>query len=84
MISQIFSNFNFNLIPEIILSYQEIFGLILGGFILHWLPDNFKEKYRGWFIKTPLVIKIIIIILVIFIIYQVKDASIQPFIYFKF
>ena len=84
MISKIFSGFNFNLIPEIILSYQEIFGLMLAGFIIHWLPDNFKERYRGWFIKTPLVIKILIIILVVFIIYQVKDASIQPFIYFKF
>mgnify|MGYP002338628980 FL=1 len=84
MISQIFSNFNFNLIPEMILSYQEIFGLMLAGFILHWLPDNFKEKYRGWFIKTPLAIKIIIVVAVVFIIYQVKDASIQPFIYFKF
>jgi D-alanyl-lipoteichoic acid acyltransferase DltB (MBOAT superfamily) len=84
MISQIFTKFNFDLIPKIIASYQEIFGIILIGFILHWLPDNFKEKYRGWFIKTPLAVKIIIVILVVFIIYQVKEAAIQPFIYFKF
>jgi D-alanyl-lipoteichoic acid acyltransferase DltB (MBOAT superfamily) len=84
MISQIFTKFNFDLIPQIIASYQEIFFIILMGFILHWLPDNFKEKYRGWFIKTPLVVKIIIVILVVFIIYQVKEAAIQPFIYFKF
>ncbi len=84
MISQIFTKFNFELIPQIIASYQEIFGIILLGFILHWLPDSFKEKYRGWFIKTPLIIKIIIVILVVFIIYQVKEAAIQPFIYFKF
>jgi len=84
MISQIFSNFNFGLIPEMIASYSEIFGIMLIGFILHWLPDNFKEKYRGWFIKVPLAFKIIIVVLVVFIIYQVKDAAIQPFIYFKF
>jgi D-alanyl-lipoteichoic acid acyltransferase DltB (MBOAT superfamily) len=84
MIAQIFTKFNFDLIPQIIASYQEIFGIIIMGFILHWLPDNLKEKYRGWFIKTPLAVKIIIVILVIFIIYQVKEAAIQPFIYFKF
>ena len=84
MINQIFTKFNFDLIPQIIASYQEIFAIILMGFILHWLPDNFKEKYRGWFIKTPLVVKILIVILVVFIIYQVKEAAIQPFIYFKF
>jgi D-alanyl-lipoteichoic acid acyltransferase DltB (MBOAT superfamily) len=84
MINQIFTKFNFDLIPQIIASYQEIFTIILMGFILHWLPDNFKEKYRGWFIKTPLIVKILIVILVVFIIYQVKEAAIQPFIYFKF
>ena len=84
MIAQIFTNFNVSLIPEMIASYSEIFGIIIIGFVLHWLPDNFKEKYRGWFIKAPLIIKIIIVVLVVFIIYQVKDAAIQPFIYFKF
>lgn len=84
MINQIFTKFNFDLIPQIVASYQEIFAIILMGFILHWLPDNFKEKYRGWFIKTPLFVKILIVILVVLIIYQVKEAAIQPFIYFKF
>ena len=84
MISKIFSSFNFNLIPEMIRSYQEVFAVILVGFILHWLPSDFKERYRGWFIQSPLAVKILIVIMVVFIIYQVKSAAIQPFIYFKF
>jgi D-alanyl-lipoteichoic acid acyltransferase DltB (MBOAT superfamily) len=84
MINRILSPIDTSLIPNMILSYKEVFGIILLGFILHWLPDNLKEKYRGWFIRSPLAVKIITILLVVFIIYQVKSAAIQPFIYFKF
>jgi hypothetical protein len=61
-----------------------VFAIILAGFILHWLPSGFKEKYRGWFIRSPLIVKILAVILVVIMIYQVKSAAIQPFIYFKF
>jgi len=84
MISQILYNFEAELIPRIIISYQEIFGVIAAGFILHWLPASFKERYRGWFIQTPWVVKVLAVLLLAIIIYQVKSAAIQPFIYFKF
>ena len=84
MISEILHHFEAKMIPEMIWSYREVFGIILVGFILHWLPAGFKEKYRGWFIQTPLVVKILAVILLVVIIYQVKSAAIQPFIYFKF
>ena len=84
MINQILYNFEAEMIPRIIASYQEIFGVIAIGFILHWLPANFKERYRGWFIQTPLLVKVLAMILLVVIIYQVKSAAIQPFIYFKF
>ncbi len=84
MINQIIYHFQAEMIPQIISSYQEIFGVIAIGFILHWLPASFKERYRGWFIQTPLVVKLAAVILLVIIIYQVKSAAIQPFIYFKF
>lgn len=84
MISQILYNFEVELIPRMIVSYQEIFGVIALGFILHWLPAGFKERYRGWFIQTPWMVKVLAVILLVIIIYQVKSAAIQPFIYFKF
>ena len=84
MISQILYHFEAEMIPRMIASYQEIFGVIAIGFILHWLPGSLKERYRGWFIQTPLVMKLVALILLVIIIYQVKSAAIQPFIYFKF
>ena len=82
MIKQI--SYNFQFIPIIILSYYKIFLLILAGFIIHWLPSRVKESYRGVFIKSHIIIKVIIVVLVVFVLYQAKSAEIQPFIYFQF
>lgn len=84
MIKQIAGNFQIGLIPIMISSYYKVFLIIVLGFIFHWLPSSFKENYRGWFIKSHIVMKAIIVIIVIFILFQVKSAEIQPFIYFQF
>ncbi len=84
MINQIGTNLQTGLIPVMISSYYKPFLIILLGFVVHWLPAWFKENYRGWFIKSNIIVKIIIVVLVVFIIYQAKSAEIQPFIYFQF
>ncbi len=84
MISQITGNFQFELVPVMVSSYYKIFILILLGFTVHWLPSRLKENVRGWFIQTHILVKIIIVILIVFILYQAKSAEIQPFIYFQF
>ncbi|MBI4648968.1 MAG: MBOAT family protein [Bacteroidia bacterium] len=88
MISRIIEFFTDNdelfLVPKVIFAYKEVFFLIIMAFVLHWLPSEWKEQYRGWFIKTPIYVKGIIIVLIVFFIYQIKSSDIQPFIYFKF
>ena len=84
MFDQILFHFDPGLIPQMAWSYKVIFSIIVTGFVIHWLPSSFKEIYRGIFIRTPIVIKILIFLVTAFIIYQVKSAEIQPFIYFQF
>ncbi len=84
MLNQIAFSFQFNLIPLIVRSYWLVFAILFMGFFIHWLPSNFKEKYRGWFIQTPIWLKVIITVIVIIIIFQAKSSNIQPFIYFQF
>ena len=81
---QIFSDFDIKLVPQMVWSYRFIFLIIITGFVIHWLPSRFKETYRGWFIRTPIYVKILIYLITVFVIYQVKSAEIQPFIYFQF
>jgi len=84
MLKQIFFSFQLNLLPAILSSYWVIFTIIVFGFAIHWLPAKFKEQYKGWFIKMPLLLKIIITVFVIITLYQVKSSNVQPFIYFQF
>jgi alginate O-acetyltransferase complex protein AlgI len=84
MLTQIFTRFEIHLLPIMVKSYAAIFLIMALGFALHWLPDGFKEKYRGLFVLTPVYLKLIITALVVLLIFQVKTSAVQPFIYFQF
>ncbi len=84
MLIQMVSHFGAGSILSNITSQYSIYGLIIIGFAIHWLPISFKESYRGYFIKSNLVLKIIATLIIVFIVYQFKSSEIQPFIYFRF
>jgi alginate O-acetyltransferase complex protein AlgI len=81
---QIYFRFGFESILSVLTSQPTIFGLIIVGFTIHWLPTSFKENYRGAFIKSSITMKIVATLIVTFIIFQFKTSEIQPFIYFRF
>ncbi len=84
ILNQIFWHFNWNMISDIIVSYKNVFAIIIFAFIIHWLPSKIKDNYKNSFIQTPLFAKALIVIAIIFILFQVKSSEIQPFIYFQF
>ncbi len=81
---KIANDWNFDLLPEMIASYKEVFIVMLIGFVVHWLPSSFKTKYKGWFVQSPIWVKALAVVSVVFIVYQVRSAELQPFIYFQF
>jgi len=84
VLSQIFNHFGTRAIPSMIAGYANIFLIMLLGFTIHWLPASLKEKYRGWFITTPIYAKVAIAVSVALLVFQVKSSVLQPFIYFQF
>ena len=52
--------------------------------IIHWLPEDWKRRYRLAFASLPLPVMSIVCILAVFVIYQFVSAEMQPFIYFQF
>jgi len=52
--------------------------------VIHWLPDNWKRRYRIWFARMPLPLMAAVVVLTVFIAYQFVTAEMQPFIYFQF
>ena len=84
MLTQIFTDTDYSHVPAIIANYWFVFFIMIAGFVIHWLPSNFKEYYRGWFIKSPMYLKIFIAAEVIMLIYQFQSGELYPFIYFQF
>jgi len=84
MMHQISSDFNFAIIPEILVSYKWVFMVMFFGFFIHWLSENWKNKIKDWFIATPLWLKAVIAAVVVIIVYQSISSEMQPFIYFQF
>lgn len=68
----------------IISNYRSVFILFVLGMIIHWLPENWKRRYRLAFASMPLPAMCLVCIFAVLIIYQFISAEMQPFIYFQF
>ena len=84
MVNQIGSRWEIDLIPKICAEYWEVFSLVLLGMVIHWLPAKWKRWYRLNFALLPLPVMLLVIVAVIFVIYQFVTADVQAFIYFQF
>ena len=81
---QIQHNFDLFEIPGKLMAYYKVFLVMLAGYMIHWMPINFKKWIHDTFISLHDIVKAILITLTIILLYQVASADIQPFIYFQF
>lgn len=81
---RITNHFGGALTLEIIRGYAVVFSVMLLGYLIHWIPESFKEKYRLRFAELPLPAMSIAVVAFAFCIYQMVSGEMQPFIYFQF
>ena len=84
MLNQIFGNFSPGLYWTVIPAYSNVFLFMVIGYLIHFLPEKFKESYRGRFIRMPLTAQLVIIMAIGIMLYQMKTTEVMPFIYFRF
>lgn len=84
MVQQIGSEWQLDLIPAICREYWEVFALVIVGMVIHWLPARLKRWYRINFAMLPLPVMALIVVAVVFVVYQFITADLQAFIYFQF
>lgn len=83
MIHQIGSPWTVSPLP-VIEAYWKVFALFSLGLCIHWLPMNWKRRYRICFAKLPLPIMALIVVMTVFVVFQFVSAEMHPFIYFQF
>lgn len=84
MVNQIGGAWNNAIIPDFLWEYRWVVAMFIAGMVIHWLPTNWKRRYRLAFSAMPLWFMVIAVCIAILIIYQFVSAEMQPFIYFQF
>lgn len=69
---------------HVIRGYALVFFLMFMGYLIHWIPEQMKEKYRHQFAQLPLVVMSLVVVMCVFCMYQLLSGDMQPFIYFQF
>ena len=84
MVNQIGGPWDWSLVPQMAWQHRSIILVFVIGMLIHWLPDDFKRRYRIWFARMPLVLMVLACAAAIFVICQFVTADLQSFIYFQF
>ena len=84
MVNQIGGQWDWSLVPQMAWQHRSIILVFVVGMLIHWLPENFKRRYRIWFAKMPLALMVLACMVAVFIICQFITADLQAFIYFQF
>ncbi len=84
MLRQIFTNFQPQIFTQWVESYWAVGAFMVLGYFLHFLPSAAAERTQTAVTRMPLVAKALCIVVVAFIVIQVKSSDVQPFIYFQF
>lgn len=86
MLDHIYRNFNFDweTLWTVLWSFGPVFIIILVGFILHWLPQSWKDAGVAVFAKTPMVVQMLMIAISVVLMYQAVSGEFKAFVYFEF
>ena len=84
MVNQIGGAWSNAIIPDFLWEYRWVVAMFVAGMLIHWLPTNWKRRYRLAFSAMPLWLMVIAVCIAIIVIYQFVSAEMQPFIYFQF
>ncbi len=83
-IGNIGNNFSLDVLGQWVTGYWGVALLLLIGIVSHFLPSRLSDKVQSRITDLPLIGQAFLIVIVIFIVIQVKSADVQPFIYFQF
>ncbi len=84
MLTQLFTKFNPEVLPDVFVAYKYVFMMILLAFLSHAVPATWENRMVGWLKRGGVVAGAALLIVVIYLVIQVKSSDVQPFIYFQF
>ena len=84
MLYQITHNFNSAIIPQFVLGYKAVVGLIVLGYAMHFIPEKIDGDIQRKVSGASFWWQVAMLTVVVWCVMQIKSSDIQPFIYFQF
>lgn len=84
VIDQIFTFFHSEVFFQFVERMPIIFGLIMIGYLFHFMPVAAESKIKKIISGLPVIAKALLLVIVVWVAVQFKSADIMPFIYFQF
>ena len=84
MLYQIANNFNAAIIPQVVLGYKAVMGLIVLGYVMHFIPAKIDDDMMAKVGSAGFWWQVALLVLTAWCVMQIKSSDIQPFIYFQF
>ena len=84
MLHQIAYNFNPAIIPQVVEGYKAVMGLIVLGYVMHFIPKKIDEDMMAKVGSAGFWWQVALLAVTAWCVMQVKSSDIQPFIYFQF
>ena len=84
VITQICTSFQGEIWLDFIVGYKYVTILMVIGYLTHYMSEKLFNKMTSSFETLPVIVYPIILATVIWLIMQIRNGEIQPFIYFQF
>ena len=84
MLGQIFNDFDISFLVHFLDVRMLWMVLVVFGFACHAVPEAWAQKVENLFINSHILVKILVLIVVMQLVVQLQDETVQPFIYFQF
>lgn len=84
VLTQIVTNFHPEVFLQFLAGYKAVSFLMITGYLFHFMPKRVEVGMQQLVTKSPLLVQTLLLVITIFIVFQVKSAGVQPFIYFQF
>lgn len=82
--SKIFTDFRPQIIPVFVDAYFWIVVAIVFGYVLHFLPERYSREALMKFNSKGLLIQTVILALILFLVIQVRQSDLVPFVYLQY
>lgn len=84
MTTQIFTNFHLEVAPQFVSGYLTIVLIMTGAYLMHFAPEKWTAWLKGKFGGLHPVLQTIVLAIVLFLIIQMRQTDIVPFIYLQY